>query len=188
MSGAGKDAGIRNLEIAAAKGKYSSTDAKMILSVIYSREKRYDDALRMMSQLHSAYPRNFLFEMAAASTYGKMRRYDEARRTYQLVLSKIQSKKDGYERIRVGKVYFLLGTDDIHAEQFDKAVEDFSRVTAGKDALPDEKAAAYMWMGKIFDSKKDRTRALQQYDAILALDCRDDLKAEARQYKRKAFE
>jgi tetratricopeptide (TPR) repeat protein len=187
VSTAGKEAGIRQLETAAAKGKNASTDAKMVLSVIYSREKRYDDALRMMTDLHTAYPRNFLFEMAKASTYGKMKRYDDARRTYQQVLSKIESKKDGYEHIRVGKVYFLLGIDDIHAEQFERAVDDFSRVTGGKDATPDEKGDAHMWVGKIYDSKKDRSHALEQYEAILTLDCRSELKTEAQKYKRRAW-
>jgi tetratricopeptide (TPR) repeat protein len=187
ISGAGKDAGIQNLETAAAKGKNASTDAKMVLSVIYSREKRYDDALRIMTDLHSRYPRNFLFEMAQASTYGKMRRYDDANRTYHQVVTNIQAKKDGYERIRIERVYFLLGEDDVHSEHFDVAVDDFSRVTTGKNATPDEKATAHMWIGKIFDSKKDRTHALQQYDAILMLDCSVELKAEAQRYKRRAW-
>jgi len=187
ISGAGKDAGIQNIETAAAKGKNASTDAKMVLSVIYSREKRYDDALRIMTELHSRYPRNFLFEMAQASTYGKMRRYDDANRTYHQVLANIQARKDGYERIRIERVYFLLGEDDVRSEHFDVAVEDFSRVTTGTNATPDEKAKAHMWIGKIFDSKKDRTHALQQYDAILMLDCSVELKAEAQRYKRHAW-
>src|SRR5215475_13391194 len=135
ISGAGKDAGIRNIETAAAKGKNASTDAKMVLSVIYSREKRYDDALRIMTELHSRYPRNFLFEMAEASTYGKMRRYDDATRTYHHVLTNIEVKKDGYERIRIERIYFLLGEDDVRTDPFNVAVEDFSRVTTGKNAL-----------------------------------------------------
>ena len=187
ISGAGKDAGIQNLETAAAKGKNASTDAKMVLSVIYSRERRYDDALRVMMELHSRYPRNFLFEMAEASTYGKMGRYDDANRTYHHVLTNIQAKKDGYERVRIERVYFLLGEDDVHGDRFDVALEDFSRVTTGKNATPDEKARAHMWIGKIFDSKKDRTHALQQYDAILMLDCSVELKAEAQRYNRRAW-
>src|SRR5215475_13827127 len=116
-----------------------------------------------------------------------MRRYDDATRKYHHVLTNIEVKKDGYERIRIERVFFLLGEDDVRNEHFDVAVEDFSRVTTGKDATPDEKAKAHMWIGKIFDSKKDRTHALQQYDAILTLDCSVELKAEAQRYKRRAW-
>ena len=76
-----------------------------------------------MSDLHAKYPRNFLFEMAKASTYGKMKRWDDAVQTYEQVLNKIQSKKDGYERVRVEKVYFSLATSNVERYQFETAVE-----------------------------------------------------------------
>jgi tetratricopeptide (TPR) repeat protein len=164
-----------------------STDAKMILSVVYSKEQRYDDALRVMSQLYAEYPRNFLFELSLASTYSKMTRFGDARHIYEQVLTKIQSKKDGYDQIRPERVYYLLGNDDIRAEQFDKAITDFSGVTAGKNATPDEKAGSYLWIGKIFDSKRDRVRAVEQYTAAASLNCSAKLKAEALQYKRRPF-
>jgi tetratricopeptide (TPR) repeat protein len=184
---AGKEAGIQQLEIAATKGKNSSTEAKMILSVIYSRERRYDDALRTMSQLHTKYPRNFLFELAEASTYNKMKRWDDAARAYQQVLTKIHSKTDGYDRVRIERVYYLLGNNSIQAEQFEEAVANFSHVASGQDALPDEKAGAHIWIGKILDSKRDREHAVQQYEAVLGLDCSPDLRAEALKYRRRPF-
>src|SRR5262249_46857540 len=94
---AGKDVGIEQLETAAAKGKNTSTDARMMLIVVYNREKRYDDALKIVTELHTRYPRNFMFELAEASTYGKMKRWDDAVRTYELILTKVEEKKDGYE-------------------------------------------------------------------------------------------
>ena len=187
VSTAGKEAGIQQLQLAAAKGKNNSTDAKMVLGVIYSREKRYDDALKTMSDLHAKYPRNFLFELAVASTYGKMKRWDDAVRTYEQVLTKVEGKRDGYDRIRVEKVYYLLGTSNVDRSQFEKAVDNFGHVTSGSQATPDEKAGAYLWVGKINDTKKDRKQALQQYDAILGLNCSPELKAEAQKYKRRPF-
>jgi tetratricopeptide (TPR) repeat protein len=183
----GKDTGIRQLEAAAAKGKNASTDAKILLAVVYSREKRYADALRVMTDLHSAYPRNFVFQFAEAATSGRLKRYDDARRIYSEILANVQSKTDGYDRVRLEKVYYLLGIDDIHTEQFDKAVEDFSHVTAGTRATPDEKAGAHLWVGKIFDSMKNRSNALEQYTAAALLNCNADLKAEARKYIRRPY-
>jgi tetratricopeptide (TPR) repeat protein len=183
----GKEIGIRHLEAAAAKGGDASTDAKILLAVVYSRETRYGDALKLMIDLHSAYPRNFVFQLAEASTYGKVKQHEEARRLYSEILAKIQSRTNGYDRVRAEKVHYLLGIDDFHTEQFDRALEDFSRVTTGKDATPDEKAAAHIWIGKIFDSKKDRAHAVEQYTAAASLNCSADLKAEARKYIRRPF-
>jgi tetratricopeptide (TPR) repeat protein len=187
VTSAGKDAGIQQLQLAAEKGKNASTDAQIVLSVVYSREKRYDDALRIMSGLHAKYPRNFLFELAQASTYGKKGQWDDAARTYEQILAKIQLKKDEYERLRPERVFYLLGTSSMELHQFDKAADQFGRVASSNNAPPDERAGAYLWVGKIFDSKKDRAKAVQQYDAVLNLNCNADLKAEARQYKRRPF-
>ena len=65
--------------------------------------------------------------------------------------------------------------------------EDFERVVSSGDASPDEKAGAHLWLGKIFDSKKERAKAVEQYDLVLKLDCDPGLKEEAQRYKRRAY-
>ena len=187
VRGAGKEAGIRQLETAAAKGKMNSTDARMVLTVVYNREKKYDEALRLLNELHAKYPRNFLFEMAKATIYEKMKEGDQAVRVYEEVLGKVQRKQDGYERLRAAKVHYSLGTSNVNRYQFEKAAEDFERVVSSGDASPDEKAGAHLWLGKIFDSKKERAKALEQYDLVLNLDCDPGLKEEAQRYKRRAY-
>jgi tetratricopeptide (TPR) repeat protein len=183
----GKEAGIRQLETAAAKGKMNSTDARMVLTVVYNREKKYDEALRLINELHAKYPRNFLFEMAKAAVYEKMKQGDQAVRVYEEVLEKVQRKQDGYDRLRAAKVYYSLGTSNVNRYQFEKAAEDFEHVVSGEDSSPNEKAGAYLWLGKIFDSRKERMKALEQYDALLKLDCDPELKEEAQRYKRRPY-
>src|SRR5262249_48328952 len=184
---AGKEVGINQLETAARKGKNTSTDARMVLIVIYNREKRYDDALRIVNDLHAKYPRNFMFELAKASTYGKMKRWDDAVQTYEGILAKAEGKKDGYERLAAYKVYYPLGTSTMERLQFNLAVDALTHVAKSEDASADEKASGYLGIGKIYDSAGQRSRALQQYDAILALDCDPALKSQAEQFKRKPF-
>jgi tetratricopeptide (TPR) repeat protein len=184
---AGKDTGIEELETAATKGTRVSTDAKMVLAVVYAREKRYDQAMELWTGLHTKYPRNFLFELAEASMYGKMGKFDQAVRVYQEVLVKVQAKKDGYDRLRQGKVYYSLGTTNLDGHEFEKAIDDFTKVVSAKDATPNEKGGAYLWLGKLYDSKSDHARAIQQYEAILALDCDADLKDQAQRYKRTPY-
>jgi tetratricopeptide (TPR) repeat protein len=184
---AGKDAGIRQIETAASKGKIASTDARMVLAVVYSREKKYDQALQILNELHGKYPRNFLFELAKGSVLGKMQKWDDAVHVYEDVLMKVHAQKDGYERLREARVYSLLGNANIDRMQFEKAGEEFERVVSSKDATTDEKGSAYLWLGKIYDSKKDRKSAVRQYDLLLGLDCDPGLKAEAQKYKRRPY-
>jgi len=183
----GKDLGIQQLEAAAEKGKESTTDARMLLIVVYNREKRYDQALTILDDLHAKYPRNFIFELTKASTYRKMKRGDDAAQVYEHVLAKVDSKKDGYERLAPDRVYHALGVTNVERLQMPAAIEAFSHVVQIKDAPADEKADAYMWMGRIYDSGNQRDKALQQYDAILALDCDPEMKDQAKRYKRTPF-
>lgn len=187
ISSAGKESGIQQLETTAARGKNASTDAKMLLVVVYVREKRLDQALRLADELHTRYPRNFLFELSKASIYGKMKKWDDAVQVYEQVLAKVKARRDGYDRLREEKVYYEIGRANIDRLQFEKSLEAFKYVVAGKESTTDEKGNAYLWMGKIYDSKKDRTAALRQYDLLLGLNCDQDLKAEAQKYKRRPY-
>ena len=184
---AGKDVGIQQLETAAARAKTTATDARMMLIVVYNREKRYDDALKDITELHARYPRNFIFELAKASTYGKMKHWDDAVATYQQIVAKVEGKKDGYERLAVHKVYYALGTSNMERLHFDEAMVAFNHVAKSKDAPPDDKANAYLWIGKMYDTSGERPKALQQYDAILALNCNPGIKSQAQQFKRRPF-
>jgi tetratricopeptide (TPR) repeat protein len=184
---AGKDIGIQELETAAAKGKKASTDAKMILTVVYTREKQYDRALELIEEIHTRYPGNFLMELAEGSVYGKMQKYADAERVYQDILSQMRAKKNGYERIRQARVLYALGTNEVDGQQFDKAMEAFKQVVSSNDGTPNEKGRSYLWLGKLFDSMKDRGKALEQYDALLTLNCSADVKAEAQRYKRRPY-
>jgi tetratricopeptide (TPR) repeat protein len=141
----------------------------------------------VVSELYAKYPRNFVFELTKASTYGKMKRWDDAVRTYEDVLMKVENKRDGYDRLSAARLYYVLGTSNVERLQIQPALDAFGKVVNAKDAPVDEKANAYLWMGKIYDSANDRTQALRQYDSILALDCNPEIKEQAQRYKRTPF-
>jgi tetratricopeptide (TPR) repeat protein len=66
--GGGKERGIRILEETAAAGGESRTDALFALVLVYNREKRYDEALRVLQELRKLHPRNRLVVLEAGST------------------------------------------------------------------------------------------------------------------------
>jgi predicted Zn-dependent protease len=187
VRGAGKEIGIQELEKVASNGKMASTDAKMVLTVVYTREKQYEQALRMYEDLHAQYPGNYAIRMAEASVYGRMQKWDEADRIYGEILEKVIDKTDGYDRLRPARVYYAMGANDIAGQQFEKAIDAFSHVVAASDATEDEKGRAYLWLGKLFDSKKDRNKAVEQYNFLLTINCSPALKSEALKYKRKPY-
>lgn len=187
LGGEGKEKGIQDLELAAAKGTRSAVDAKMVLIVVYGREQQYDKALKLIDQLHARYPRNFMLDMSRASLYGKMKRWDLAAQVYRDMVSKAVTHKDGYDRVRVEKIYYELAGSEFQAQKFDEAAKAYTVVTNSADATPNEKATAHLWIGRMSDTAHNRTEALKHYKAILALNADASIKADAERHIKKPF-
>ena len=66
--GGGKDKGLRMIEETASAGGENRTDAEFALVLLYNREKRYDDAMRVLGNLRRRYPRNRLVLLEAGAT------------------------------------------------------------------------------------------------------------------------
>ena len=66
--GGGRERGIQMLQETAAQGRENRTDAMFALVLVYNREKRYDDALRVLQELRAMHPRNRLVLLEAGST------------------------------------------------------------------------------------------------------------------------
>ena len=194
LHGDGKKVGIERLEEAAAKGKRASVDAKMLLVVVYNREGQYAKSLKLIDELHAKYPRNFMFEISKASIYQKQKNWAAAIETYKRIAENVRDRKNGYERLRLEKVYYELGNCQIHGMQFDDAAATFAKVVAGEKAGPNEKAISHLWMGKVLDGKYQVTRdprqradAVEHYRAVEKLNCDAALKKEARAFLRRPF-
>ena len=182
-----KDVGISMITDAAINGASVSTDAKMLLVVIYNREKRYNDSLTLLSELHARYPRNYLLELSKASVYSRLHDFNKALNTYSAVLKKIENGEKGYEDLQAPKVLLLLAKAHLDSSAAAEAIMTYERVILDRSATDTDRANARLWLGKIYDITKDRSKALAQYDAILSLNCSPRIKQEAQKYKKKPF-
>ena len=61
-----KKKGLAMIERVSQEGNWSRDDAKTLLIVLYTREKRYPEALGHARDLMAKYPRNYLFRLEAA--------------------------------------------------------------------------------------------------------------------------
>ena len=66
--GGGREEGIAMLRQAAAGGGEARTDALFALVLVYNREQRFDEALDVLRQLRTLYPRNRLVLLEAGAT------------------------------------------------------------------------------------------------------------------------
>jgi tetratricopeptide (TPR) repeat protein len=76
--GGGKDRGLQLVEQAAWSPGENRTDAQFALVLLYNREQRYADALRVLAALRKQYPRNRLVLLEAGATAVRGSRAQEA--------------------------------------------------------------------------------------------------------------
>src|SRR6267142_4875816 len=61
-----KKRGLSMIEQVAKEGRWSQDDAKTLLILLYTRERRYTDVLALTRELTAKYPRNYLFRLETA--------------------------------------------------------------------------------------------------------------------------
>jgi len=101
--------GLLAVESTAQSGNRSKQDAKILLAVMYRREKRYVDARRTLAELAQAYPRNYVFPLEIASVHRSAGEEKEAIRIYEQVLNNIHDGKPGYSRAPLARIHYELG-------------------------------------------------------------------------------
>ena len=86
--GGDKAKGLRMIEDTAGAGGENRTEAQFALVLLYNREKRFDEALRVLAELRRRYPRNrlVLLEAGATATRGNKPQEAEALLTEGLAM------------------------------------------------------------------------------------------------------
>jgi tetratricopeptide (TPR) repeat protein len=129
--GGGKELGIKLLEAAAAPSSESRTEAKMALVLIFSREGRHVEAMRLLRELEVLYPRNRLFVLEQGAAAIRAGRHGDAEVTLMRGLNALDSdprpKSPGERalwRYKLGLARLGLGRPADAIVQFDAAFAD----------------------------------------------------------------
>ena len=154
---------MRLVEEAAAYPGDSEVEAKFALVLLYSREKEFSQAQRVLSELKQRYPRNRLVWLESASTWLRDERARMAERDLRLGFAKLLED----DRTR------MFGEDEMWLLKRGTARVEFAKLT---DARSDLEAArtggttewvqgrASVELGKIADIEGDRSLARSEYD------------------------
>jgi hypothetical protein len=187
--GGGKERGISMIEQAAAYPGESRTEARFALLLIYNRERRYDDALRVIRELQEAFPRNRLLKLEYGGTALRAGRAEEADR----VLSEGIASLAGDSRPRAGGEipmwHYKRGAARVALGRLEAAEQDL-RIAGAAGAPQWIEGRGRVELGKIADLRGNREAARAQYRraASLCESDRDPLCArEARRFLDRAF-
>jgi tetratricopeptide (TPR) repeat protein len=175
-----KKRGLALLEEVATKGQWSQDDAKSILILLYTREKRFSDALTFARELSAKYPRNFLLRLetadalvavasverkannAAAATKAEK----EAFQTFDDLI-RDRAVRDTASR-SMDLIHFKYGEVLLMASQPDRAAKEFVAATKVDRGESELVTMAHLYAGRAFDLAGKRDDAMAQYKQVLA--------------------
>lgn len=175
-----KKRGLAMLEQVAKEGRWAQDDAKSVLILLYRREKRYADVLKLARELTAKYPRNYLLRLESADalvslagvkrrekdTAGAVEAEKEAFATFEELL-RDRNVRDSAARaldlihFRYGQVLFEAGHNERAAKEFLAATR-VERAEAGLVTM------AHLYAARAYDAGGKRDEALAQYKVVLA--------------------
>ena len=170
--GGGRERGLRMVEEAARYPSDVQPNALFTLILIYNREARYDDALRVIGELQRRYPRNRLLWLEAGNTALRAGRPVEARAAFEEGLAHLardERPRAAGEEARWRGAYgtALVALKDV------RPAERELRAALGGAVRDWVRGRAHKELGKLADLSGDRSRALDEYRLADRL-CRQD--------------
>lgn len=171
--GGDKALGLRMIEEAAAYDSDTRAEAQFALVLLYNRERRYEDALRVIAALQRRFPRNRLLWLEHGATALRASRWQEADRElaagFASFLADTRPRLTGEEalwRLKRGSAKRALGQDGDAQRELDAAL-------SIADARNWVRGRAHLELGRLAATGGNRTLAAESYQRAATL-CRGD--------------
>src|SRR5215217_6967057 len=196
-----KKRGLAMLEQVAKEGRWSQDDAKTVLVLLYTREKRFADVIKLTRELSAKYPRNYLLRVETADALVSLA---GVKRKEKDLAGAVQAEKEAFatfdELLRdrntaaraLDLIHFKYGEALLMAGYNDRAAKEVLAATKVDRGEPGLITMAHLYAARSYDVAGKRDEALAQYKEVLArpnvYDAHDEAKRGLRQaYKAEQF-
>ncbi len=176
-----KERGRQELETAAANGLLVADDARVVLVLIYTLEKQYEKAARLLSELHEKYPQNYLAHLDMGGLALLWGRPEMAVEIYQDILLRREGGQPKYNQLERSTLYNRLGVALRKRGDAVAAAATFRKVIEEERPSERSSAIARLELGKTLDLLGQRQEALGQYRQVVAARDFAGTRAEAQQ-------
>lgn len=160
--GGGRERGVRMVERAAANRNDARVEALFGLVILYNREKRYDDALKVIAELRRLYPRNRLLWLESGATALRAERYEEAERHLRDGMARL--REDDRPRSFGEEALWRYKLGEVRRARGDRrGARALLRASLEHPAREWVRARTHLALGRIADRERDRGAAREQY-------------------------
>lgn len=174
-----KKRGLATLERVTREGHWIRDEARTLLIVLYTREKRYAEAAAYAKELAAKYPRNYLYRLEAADALVLQAALERAGKTNATTAAEAEAfatfdslLKDKAVRDTAARafdlIHFKYGEALMTAGQYERAVKEFLAAAEVPGAQPGLATMAHLQAGRALDLAGKRNDAMTQYRAVLA--------------------
>jgi tetratricopeptide (TPR) repeat protein len=157
-----KKNGLAELERVVKEGKRNADDARVILIALYQRERRVDDAIRLLRELQEKYPSNFILRLEEGNLLAELGRYAEATVVFEKLAASPRAMAEARDFVEFAHAEALRKNGE-----HEKALARFERVIAWKGADADLVTLARLGAGQCLDALGRRQDAEASYRLVL---------------------
>jgi tetratricopeptide (TPR) repeat protein len=159
--GGGRERGIRLLEDTAARGTESRADAMFALILVYNRERRYADAMRILQELRRLYPRNRLVVLEAGATAFRAGNPQDAESLLTEGIGRLEQDRRPRVPGEDALWHYKRGAARVALGRTEAALADL-RIATRPDALPWVGGRAHVELARLALLRGDRAAAASE--------------------------
>ncbi|MDX9759566.1 MAG: tetratricopeptide repeat protein [Bacteroidota bacterium] len=184
--------GLKELRLAADKGKYANIEAAyFLLQVYYSIENKPSTALTYARKLVGDFPDNPVFHRYLGRTYIKLGNWERAADVFSDIAQRAASGKRGYTKRMQREAQYYLGYNAMQTKNLGDAMRYLVECDKISRTLDDDPSGfmimANLRMGQVHDMMVQRSYAVKQYDKVLRMPDYNGSHDLAKKYKRSAY-
>ena len=183
-----KSKGIELMRKVQLLGLRTRLDAELLLAATYRREKRFAEAIPMLSVFSDRFPRNFLIKFELVQCYSDLGDKQRALDILQEIDRLRSAGAPGYKQVPRERVQFARGTLLFWYRDYDQALESMKAATANAQVL-DLSTGVLSWMrlGQLQDLKGNREAAIAAYKQAVAFAPKSEVANESKRYIGSAY-
>jgi tetratricopeptide (TPR) repeat protein len=182
-----KEKGLLLVERAVSEGERSRWAARLSLSVMHQREKRYQSSLAVLRELESAFPHNPFLPMERGNLHLLRKDWPAARRAFEEVLSRRREGGEGYVLLEPSLVFLRLGETRLFAKDHAEAYIELDRALQQPGAPDWVRAQVFLRRGMTSDARGQRPAAEADYRRAVQLDTDPQTTRLAKQYLERPY-
>jgi tetratricopeptide (TPR) repeat protein len=155
--------GLAEIERVIKEGKRTTDDARVVLIGLYQREKRADDALRLLRELGQKYPNNYVLRLEEANVLVELGRFAEAVDAFDRLTATPRAMSEAQDFIAFAHAEALRKQGE-----HEKALAQYQKAISWKGADADIVTLARLGVGQCQDALGKRSDAVASYKLVIA--------------------